>query len=70
VQGIPSREVCIGLAHRGVFASHGNFYAQTLAERLGQTAHGLVRLGCACYTTEEEVERAVEGVRTIAKSPG
>jgi selenocysteine lyase/cysteine desulfurase len=67
VRGIPAREVCIGLAHRGIFASYGNFYAQTVAERLGQSSDGLVRLGCACYTTEEEVERAIESVRAIAK---
>jgi len=29
----------------------------------------LLRAGCACYTTEEEVERLVEGVREIA-APG
>ncbi len=28
---------------------------------------GLVRAGCACYTTAEEVERLVEGVRDVAR---
>jgi selenocysteine lyase/cysteine desulfurase len=28
---------------------------------------GLLRAGCACYTTEEEVARLIEGVRDIAR---
>jgi cysteine desulfurase family protein (TIGR01976 family) len=63
----PASEVCRQLADRGVFASHGNFYAQTVVERLGLAREGLVRVGCACYTTEEEIERVVQGVRTIAR---
>ena len=67
VAELPAREVAIRLARRGIFASHGNFYAQTVAERLGQDGDGLVRLGCACYTTENEVDRAVESLRAIAQ---
>jgi selenocysteine lyase/cysteine desulfurase len=37
-------------------------------ERLGHTHDGLVRAGCACYTTEEDVDRLVAGVRAIAAS--
>jgi cysteine desulfurase family protein (TIGR01976 family) len=66
VRGISAAEVCTGLARQGIFASHGNFYAQTVAERLGQSADGLVRLGCACYTTEDEVKRVIETVDEIA----
>jgi selenocysteine lyase/cysteine desulfurase len=47
-----------------VFVSSGDFYATTVVERLG-LKDGLVRAGCACYTTEEEVDRLVEGVRGI-----
>ncbi len=66
VKDIPSIEVTRRLVERGVFASHGDFYAQTVVERLGKVEQGLLRAGCACYTTEEEVERLVEGVREIA----
>jgi cysteine desulfurase family protein (TIGR01976 family) len=52
------------LASRAVFASSGDFYATTVVERLG-LREGLVRAGCACYTTEEEVDRLVEGVREL-----
>jgi len=68
VKDIPSIEVTKRLVERGVFASHGDFYAQTVVERLGKVEQGLLRAGCACYTTEEEVERLVEGVREIAAS--
>jgi cysteine desulfurase family protein (TIGR01976 family) len=68
VDGVPSIEVAERLAERGVFLSHGDFYAMTVVERLGQTAHGLVRAGCACYTTPEEVERLLAGVRQIVRA--
>ena len=29
---------------------------------------GLVRIGCACYTTDEEVDRVIAGIRAIASS--
>ena len=67
VDGVPSIEVAKKLAERGVFVSHGDFYAMTVVERLGQTAQGLVRAGCACYTTPQEVERLLAGVRAIVR---
>ena len=65
--GRPAEEVSRLLADRGIFASHGNFYAMTVVERLGVADQGLVRLGCACYTTDEEVARVIDGVRAIAQ---
>ncbi len=35
----------------------------TVVKRLGVAEQGLVRLGCACYTTDEEVARVIEGVQ-------
>jgi selenocysteine lyase/cysteine desulfurase len=52
------------LADRAVFLSCGDFYATTVAQRLGQS-EGLVRAGCACYTTMDEVERLIDGVRDL-----
>ncbi len=66
VDGLAADEVAERLARRGVFVSSGDFYAATVVRRLGHEKDGLVRAGCACYTTEEEVERLVEGVREIA----
>jgi len=66
VAGRGSEWVARGLAERGVFVSHGDFYASTVVERLGQGVEGLVRAGSACYTTEEEVDRLIAGVRALA----
>jgi selenocysteine lyase/cysteine desulfurase len=62
----PSSDVTRRLATRGIFASHGDFYAMTVARRLGVATQGLVRIGCACYSTEEEVDRVIEGIRDLA----
>lgn len=67
LEGVSSSEVATRLVADGVFVSNGDFYATTVVERLGQTKGGLVRAGCACYTTSEEVERLVEGVRRLAR---
>jgi cysteine desulfurase family protein (TIGR01976 family) len=70
VAGVASDEVARALARRAVFVSHGDFYAATVVERLGLGRDGLVRAGCACYTTEEEVDRLIEGVAAIAAGAG
>jgi cysteine desulfurase family protein (TIGR01976 family) len=67
IAGVTSTEVAQRLADAAVFVSNGDFYATTVVERLGQARDGLVRAGCACYTTEEEVDRLVDGVQTIAQ---
>jgi cysteine desulfurase family protein (TIGR01976 family) len=66
VAGLTSDEVATALAGEGVFVSNGDFYATTVVERLGLSAHGLVRAGCACYTTADEIDRLVAGVRRLA----
>ena len=66
VRGVKSTDVARRLAARGVFVSHGDFYAATVVERLGLGEEGLVRAGCACYTTEVEVGRLIEAVRSVA----
>jgi selenocysteine lyase/cysteine desulfurase len=65
VKGHASTKVAQALAARGVFVSHGNFYAATVAERLQTGSEGFVRAGCACYTTADEVERLVQAVRDL-----
>jgi selenocysteine lyase/cysteine desulfurase len=66
VAGLVSAEVARRLAERAVFATHGDFYATTVVRRLGHADDGLVRAGCACYTTAEEVDRLVQAVSEIA----
>ncbi|MCM3871118.1 MAG: cysteine desulfurase-like protein [Pyrinomonadaceae bacterium] len=67
VAGIKSTDVSRQLAQRGLFLSHGDFYAATVVDRLKLGPEGLVRAGCACYTTAEEIERLIEGVAEISK---
>jgi cysteine desulfurase family protein (TIGR01976 family) len=68
VDAVSSEAVAVSLAKRGVFLSHGDFYAATVVERLGRAADGVVRAGCACYTTMEEVDRLLEGVEAVART--
>jgi selenocysteine lyase/cysteine desulfurase len=65
LEGVPADAVAERLAERGLFVSSGDFYATTVVERLG-VSDGLVRAGCACYTTEDEIDRLIEGVRALS----
>ena len=67
VQGLSAESVARRLAERGLFLSHGDFYAATVVERLGVAGEGLVRAGCACYNTLAEVDRLIAGVRDLAR---
>jgi cysteine desulfurase family protein (TIGR01976 family) len=67
VDGLSSADVAQKLAAAAVFVSNGDFYATSVVERLGLAAKGLVRAGCACYTTEEEIDRLIDGTRKIAQ---
>lgn len=65
VVGHTSEDVAKALVQRGLYLSHGDFYASTVARRLGVAEEGLVRAGCSCYTTSGEVARLVDGVRDL-----
>jgi cysteine desulfurase family protein (TIGR01976 family) len=67
VRGVGSEDVAKALADRAVFVSNGDFYATTVVRRLGHAEDGVVRAGCACYTTPEEVDRLVGGVVDLAR---
>ena len=65
IEGQNARQVAASLAERGVFVSHGDFYAKTVVARLGLEESGLVRAGCGIYTTADEVDRLIEGVKAL-----
>jgi cysteine desulfurase family protein (TIGR01976 family) len=67
LRGIATNDVARALAAKGLFVSNGDFYAMTVIERIGQSADGVVRVGCSCYTTGEEIERLIAAVREIAR---
>ena len=62
----PSENVSKSLVEKGIFASHGDFYAATVVERLGVADQGLLRIGCSVYTTIDEVERLLDSIRAFA----
>jgi cysteine desulfurase family protein (TIGR01976 family) len=63
ILGRDDEEVVRTLADRGLFLSHGDFYALTAVRELGAPACSVVRAGCACYSTEEEVGRLLDSIR-------
>ena len=65
IDGCSSTDAARRLAEKGLFLSHGDFYAYTIVQRLG--LEGLIRAGCAIYTTEEEIDRLIDGVNKISE---
>jgi cysteine desulfurase family protein (TIGR01976 family) len=67
LEGRSPKAIAVALAERGVFVSHGDFYATTVARVYGREAEGFVRAGCAVYTSADEVQRLLDGVRELAR---
>ena len=67
IDGCASTDAARRLAEKGLFLSHGDFYAATVIARLELEPEGLIRAGCACYTTDEEIDRLIDGVDEISK---
>jgi cysteine desulfurase family protein (TIGR01976 family) len=65
VDGVTSDAVAVSLAQKGLFVSHGDFYAATIIERLGNWPDGVVRVGCSAYTTAEEIQRVIDAVSSL-----
>jgi selenocysteine lyase/cysteine desulfurase len=65
VDGMTSDDVAVAFAERGLFVSHGDFYAATVIERLGVGPDGVVRVGCSAYTNDEEIDRVIEAVAEL-----
>lgn len=64
IEGVHPDDIARRLAGKALFASNGDFYALTCIERLG-CADGVVRIGCAAYTTDDEVRRLLDEVGRI-----
>ncbi|HEY3579055.1 MAG TPA: aminotransferase class V-fold PLP-dependent enzyme, partial [Pyrinomonadaceae bacterium] len=65
IAGRTSTEAARALAEKGLFLSHGDFYSWTVVQRFGLEPEGFIRAGCACYTSEEEIERLIAGVADL-----
>jgi cysteine desulfurase family protein (TIGR01976 family) len=67
VEGHTTEEVCELMLEHGFFIAAGDFYASTLAEKLGiKDSGGFVRAGLAPYNTEEEIGRFIEAMEDFA----
>jgi cysteine desulfurase family protein (TIGR01976 family) len=67
VDGVPSTVVYERLAGRGVNAPASSFYALEASRWVGLGDSGAVRAGLAPYTSEEDVDRLLNGVAEIAR---
>jgi cysteine desulfurase family protein (TIGR01976 family) len=68
VEGHTPEEICLRMLEHGFFIAAGDFYASTLAEKLGiGDSRGFIRAGLAPYNTEDEVEWFVEVLERIGR---
>jgi cysteine desulfurase family protein (TIGR01976 family) len=68
IEGASPDEAARRLGAEGVFVWNGDFYATTVCDVLGLSdCGGLIRAGIAPYTTDDDVERLIEGVRRLAR---
>ncbi len=68
IDGVHPRNAAETLGRRGIFVWDGDFYATGLIERLGKADGGVLRLGLVHYNTDEEVDRTLEAVESIASA--
>jgi selenocysteine lyase/cysteine desulfurase len=61
LDGESPRDTATRLGKAGIFVWDGDYYAQTIMERLGlATSGGAVRIGFCHYNTADEVDRVVD----------
>lgn len=69
IKDIPPMHIAKRLAEKGIFLWAGGFYAVALMKSFGVSeTGGLVRIGLAPYNTQEEIDRTLAEIRSIAKS--
>ena len=69
LEGVSPDEAARRLGAEGVFVWNGDFYATTVCDVLGLSdCGGLIRAGIAPYTTDEDVERLIDGVQRLVGS--
>ena len=65
IDGFDGEAISAFLAERGVNAPAGNFYALEVSRSLGLGDTGGVRVGLAPYSSIDEVERLIAGLRAL-----
>jgi cysteine desulfurase family protein (TIGR01976 family) len=66
IKGMTASDAAHALAAEGLFLSHGDFYAATVAERL-QPPGGFLRIGIVGYTNGDEIQRLLTGIERLAR---
>lgn len=66
IEGVDPRDAEAALRERGVLAQAGNFYAARACAELGLGEEGGLRVGLAPYTSANDVDRLIAGLREIA----
>jgi cysteine desulfurase family protein (TIGR01976 family) len=68
VKDYSTDEVCARMLGYGYFVAAGDFYASTLAEKLGiVNSGGFVRAGLAPYNTQEEIDEFVTALERLVR---
>ena len=65
IDGHSAADISAHLAERGVNAPAGNFYALEVSRWLGLGDAGGVRVGLAPYSTDDDVDRLIAGLRDL-----
>jgi cysteine desulfurase family protein (TIGR01976 family) len=69
VEGHAPEAVARHLGERGVLVWDGNFYAARAIEALGlEAGGGVIRAGISLYTTEEEIQRLLDGIAALGRA--
>jgi selenocysteine lyase/cysteine desulfurase len=69
LEGVAPFEAATKLGAKGLHVWSGHFYAVRAVEVLGlEKQGGLVRVGISMYNTEEEVDRLLAEIRSIARA--
>jgi selenocysteine lyase/cysteine desulfurase len=63
--GYTPRQIAEHLARQHIYVWNGNYYALEIMERLGQGAHGMVRIGPVHYNTHAEIEHLEAALRQL-----
>lgn len=64
--GRSPHDVAAALVEYGLYLSHGDYYATTVAERYGRP-DGFLRIGLAAYSTEGEIDRLLEALAAVSR---
>ena len=67
LKGVEAADVYKHLAGLKINAPAGNFYALEVSRSLGLEDKGAVRAGLAPYSTKDDVDRLVSGLRELTK---